>query len=143
MNNKELSLNVHAPIPQKKLGRYRDQKGVYLIRQGDQVLYIGETSNIYKAAMRLFQGKDTLSAFDYNKAKFEVIITSLRSPSVADVLKRYFKPPYNKRIRTVYKPTDYEKRQSKRILEAYLEQSRFDVAGEHQTDSNPPKVLKP
>lgn len=130
-------LTVQASVPQKKIGRYRAVKGIYLIRHNDTVIYIGASStNIYKQTMRLFQKGGALSHIDNNRVQFEIISTRLRSPSVESVLKRYFEPEYNKRIKKLEKPTDYEKRQCKRILEEYLEQSSFAVQGEQKTDSN-------
>jgi len=82
MNVKDTSLTVQAPIPQKKLGRYRARKGVYLIRQNDTVLYVGASKNIYKAVMRLFQNKGALSHLERARLQFEIVETSFRSPSV-------------------------------------------------------------
>jgi hypothetical protein len=136
MNVKETSLTVQPPIPQKKLGRYRAKKGVFLIRQNSTVLYIGASENIYKTAMRLFQKGGALSAFSYDRLSFEIVLTSFRSPSVENVLKRHFVPQYNRRIQKLIKPTCYEKRQCKRILDGFLSQTRFEVQGEHSTDLN-------
>jgi len=138
MNVKDTSLTVQPPIPQKQLGRYRCRKGVFLIRQNETVLYVGASENIYKTVMRLFQNQGVLCHLDRNRLRFEIVETTLRSPSVENVLKRYFLPEYNRRIKKLIKPTDYEKRQCKRILEGYLNQSRFEVQGEHTTDLNQP-----
>ena len=139
MSSKSIALTVHPPIPQTKLGRYRAKKGVYLIRHHELVLYIGASENMYKAVMRLFQKQGVLAHLERRKLQFEIIETKLRSPSVENVLKRHFKPPYNQRIQKLIRPSDYEKKQCKRILESYLHQSRFDtiVQGESKTDSNP------
>lgn len=130
------TLTVHPSIPQKKLGRYRAIKGAFLIRQDDVVVYIGASTNICKTAMRLFQKDGVLSHLDRDRVQFEIVFTTLRSPSVETVLKRHFKPKYNKRIRKLEKPTEYEKRQCKRILKEYLEQSSFEAQGEHKSDLN-------
>lgn len=138
MTVKANTLTVQPPIPQKHLSRHRDDKGVYLIRLDNTVLYIGASDNIYKAAMRLFQRGGKLNHFNYNRLNFEIVYTSLRSPAVEDVLKRHFRPQYNKRIRKLIKANSHMKRQSKRILTGYLAQSRFGAAqGEHKTDSKP------
>ena len=142
MNVKEQSLTVQTPIPQKHLSRFKQKKGICLIRQNDKVIYIAASKkDIYNAVRRLFYTSGILSHLDYNRLKFEIVQTSFRSPSVESVLKRYFEPKYNKRIKKVYfrNPTTYEKSQTKRILEAFLNQTRFEVVGEHKTDS---KTLK-
>lgn len=135
-NVKDTSLTVQPPIPQKKLGRYRAVKGVYLVRKGETVLYIGASENIYKAVMRLFQKKGALSHLDRNRLQFEIIKTTLRFRTIEGVLKRYFEPENNKRIKRLTTPTKHEKFQHKRVLEAYLDQTRFDVQGEQSTDLN-------
>lgn len=136
MTIKDTSLTVQPPIPQKHLGRHRNQKGVYLIRQNETVLYIGASENIYKAVMRLFQKGGILSHLDRNRLQFEVIKTSLRFRTIESVLKRYFEPEHNKRIKRLTKFTKHEKSQQNRVLDAFLDQTRFDVAGEHKTDLN-------
>jgi len=73
------------------------------------------------------------------------VLTSLWIPTVEAVLKRLFMPALNRPPKMLKRPTTYEKAQNKRILEHYLEQSRFDtkvknthsIIGEHHTDSNP------
>lgn len=135
MNVKEqISLTVLPPIPQKHLGRHRAAKGVYLIRNKEEVVYIGTSTDIYKTIMRLFQNQGALSDLDRNKLTFEVIYTTLRTPSVESVLKRYFMPNRNRKPKELTKPSAHEKKQEKRILEAYLEQTRFEAKGNHQTD---------
>ena len=135
MTLKDTSLTVQPPIPQKHLGRHRNKKGVYLIRQNETVLYIGASENIYKAVMRLFQKGGILSHLDHNRVQFEVLKTSLRFRTIESVLKRYFEPQYNKRIKRLTKLTKHERSQQNRVLDAFLDQTRFDVPGEHQTDS--------
>lgn len=129
------SLTVNPPIPQKQLGKYRAVKGVYVIRLGDTVLYIGTSSNIYKTIMRLSQKGGLLSDHDRNRLSFETIITSFRTPSVEGVLKRHFLPLLNRKPSELVKFTAAQNKQCERILEAYLAQTRFEVKGEHQTDS--------
>jgi hypothetical protein len=136
MNVKEASLTVQPPIPQKKLGRHRNQKGVFLIRQEDTVLYLGASENIYKAVMRLFQKGGILSHLNRDRLQFEVVTTSMRSRTIEGVLKRYFEPKYNKRINRKKDLSKHEKSQQKRVLDTFLDQSRFDVQGEQKTDSN-------
>ena len=136
MNVKDTSLTVQPPIPQKHLGRYRNKKGVYLIRQNETVLYVGASENIYKAIMRLFQKGGILSHLDRNRLQFEVLKTSLRFRTIENVLKRYFEPRYNKRIKRLTELTKHEKSQQNRVLDAFLNQTRFDVVGEHKTDLN-------
>lgn len=135
-NVKDTSLTVQPPIPQKKLGRHRDQKGVYLVRQGETILYIGSSQNIYKAAMRLFQKNGKLSHLDRNRLQFEIIETSLMLSTINGILKRHYQPKYNDRIEQDAILTKHEKSQTKRVLSAYLDQSRFEVQGEQRTDLN-------
>lgn len=132
---KDTSLTVQTPIPQKYLGRFRASKGVYLIRHHETVLYVGASENIYKAVMRLFQKGGNLSHLDRNRLQFEIIKTSIRFRTVEAVLKRFFKPKYNKRIKRVFTPTKHEKSHYKRILDTFLDQTRFEVQGEQKTDS--------
>jgi excinuclease UvrABC nuclease subunit len=135
MTLKDTSLTVQPPIPQKHLGRHRDKKGVYLVRQNETVLYVGASENIYKTVMRLFQKGGILSHLNRNRLQFEVLKTSLRFRTIENVLKRYFEPEYNKRIKRLTQLTKHEKSQQNRVLDAYLSQSRFEVQGEQKTDS--------
>jgi excinuclease UvrABC nuclease subunit len=135
MNSQDNILTVHPPIPKKQLGRYRFRKGIYLIRLQEEVIYIGNSSNIYKAALRLFQKSGALSHININKVTFEVILSSLRRPPIGDVLKGEFKPHYNYKSKLVKSYSAYEERQAQRIREAYYRQSRFTPEGEHTTDS--------
>lgn len=135
MSVKGQTLTVQSPIPQKHLNRFRAKKGVYLIRRNETVLYIGASKNIYKAVMRLFQSNGKLIHLDRNQLTFEIIETPLLFRNIEAVLKRKYTPEYNERIKPLGKPTAYEKRHYKRILEAYLDQTRFEVQGEHKTDS--------
>lgn len=136
MTVKALTLTVQPPIPQKKLGRYRNQKGVFLIRQKEAVLYLGASENIYKTVMRLFQKGGILSHLDRDRLQFEVVTTSMRSRTIENVLKRYFEPMYNKRINRNQDLNKHERRQHRRVLDAFLHQTRFEVVGEQKTDSN-------
>lgn len=140
MSVKGSSLNVQPPIPQKKLGRYRAKKGVYLIRHKGAVVYIGcSTSGLYKSVMRMFQEGRVLSHFDVRRVEIELVLTSLQLSTVKNVLIRHFKPEYNQRFQALGLTTEYERRHYRRIKAAYLEQSRFETLGEHQSDS---KTLK-
>lgn len=141
MNGKVSSLSVQSPIPQKHLSRFKKKSGIYLVRRNETVLYIGGSGScLYKAIMRLFQSKGTLSHLDNHELSFEVIETSLLYRNIENVLKRHYKTEYNKRIKPLgATPTAYEKRHYKHILDTYLDQTRFEVQGEHKTDS---KTLK-
>lgn len=123
------------PIPQKHLTRYKKKKGVFIIRLRGTVLYVGASTSMYKAIMRLFQKGGVLSEYDCQRCMFEIIETQLRSPSVESVLKRQFAPKYNSRFKVWRPDTYYEKKQAKKIWNWYLEQSRFDQAN-HRTDLN-------
>ena len=143
-NGKRKALTVQNPIPPQHLGRYRRKKGVYLIRisRTGEVIYIGSSkSDVYKAISRLFQNKGILSHLDRRKLVFEVITTKLLFRNLETVLKRYYQPEYNKRIRPINDQTSYEKSHYKRLLEAFLDQSRVveNVQGDHKTDSKPTK----
>lgn len=128
-------LAVHPPIPQKSLGKYQNVKGVFVIRMADTVVYIGNSTNICKAALRLFQKGGALAAFNVHRATFEVIISTLRRPSVQTVLKKEYKPLHNIYRGKQKGNTSYEQRQAERIREAYLKQSRFVHIGEQKTDN--------
>lgn len=137
MSVKGSSLVVHPPIPQKKLSRYRASKGVYLIRYKGAVIYIGcSRSGLCKSVTRMFQEGRVLSHFDIRRVKIELVLTSLQLNTVKNVLLRHFKPEYNKRFKALGITTEYERRHYRRIKRSYLEQSRFEMFGEHQTDSN-------
>ena len=134
---KSVNMTVHSPVAQKHLSRYKKKKGVYLIRKKDKVLYVGTSTDIRQTVMRLFHRNGSLSSFNYSLLSFEIISTSLRKPFIESVLKRLFNPPYNKRKpRSMSHPLFYEKKQSQIILDSYLKQTRFEVEGNHQTDTN-------
>lgn len=134
MSSKGKTLTVQSPIPQKHLSRFRAKKGIYLIRRNDIVLYVGASKNIYKAVMRLFQSNGKLCHLERHELSFEIIETTLLFRNIEAVLKRKYTPEYNERIKPLGTPTAYEKRHYKRILDAYLEQTRFEVQGEHKSD---------
>ncbi len=128
-------LTVHPPLVSRQLGRYRDTAGVFLIRDKETVIYVGKSKNIYKAVLRLFQKGGLLEHLDRRILKFESILSNSRLGPIETVLKMRFKPPYNYIAKC--KPLTlsfYQKKQEQRIWEAYLEQTRFDVPGEHQSD---------
>lgn len=142
MNRQHTNINpltVHAPIIASKLGRYRAVKGVFVLRENDRVIYIGNSKNIYKAVIRLFQKKGVLYHIDRRTINFEIVIPPFRVQTTEIILKRLFKPKYNIRPLPKEKQTRAQKRQSKRLLESYLEQTRFEVVvykeGEHQSDN--------
>lgn len=135
MTVKESSLTVQTPIPQKHLSRYRNKTGVYLIRRNDQVIYIGSAKNIYKAVMRLFQKGGILQQINRHRLTFEIIETNLCFLNVQTVLKRQYSPPKNRRINLGGEESKYQKRRNRRILDAYLSQTRFEVKANHKTDS--------
>jgi hypothetical protein len=95
MNRQENNLTIHPPISSKLLGRYRHKKGVYVIRLNDQIIYVGNSVNMYKSGLRLFQKGGVLNHIPVQKVTFEILLTSMRLASVEMVLKRHFKPQYN------------------------------------------------
>lgn len=142
MSLQQAQITVHPPLTQKKLTRYLKKKGTYVIRDNKgKVLYIGYSKNLYDTICRLFQGNGILKEYDSRKMHFEIIFTTLRVPCIKSILQRHFKPAYNSRIQPIERLNDCQKRQAKRILEAYLQQSRFtplkEVQGDHQTDLEP------
>jgi excinuclease UvrABC nuclease subunit len=130
------TLTVQTPIPQKHLSRFRNKSGVFLIRRNDTVLCIGSATNLYKVIMRLFQKNGILNNINRNKLTFEIVETSLLFRNIETVLKRRYKPEYNKRIKAEGKLSSYEIKRNKRILDNYLDQTRFEAQGEHITDKN-------
>ncbi|WMX16549.1 hypothetical protein [Aureispira sp. CCB-E] len=136
MSVKGQTLTVQTPIPQKHLSRFRNKTGIYLIRRNETVLFVGSSKNIYKAVMRHFQKGGALSELNRNKLTFEIIESNLLFRNIETVLKRYYLPKFNKRIKPKGKPSRYERSHYKRILEAYLNQTRFEVQAEHKTDLN-------
>jgi hypothetical protein len=131
-------LTVHSPIPRKQLGRYRNIKGTYIIRHQEKVLYIGSSTNIYKAASRLFQQSGALARLDMNLMNFEIIRSNLRRPSLETTFKLNLAPVHNYKKKPSSSSSCYERKQMKRIMTAYYEQSRFapekEVYGEPKTD---------
>lgn len=135
MNVKAKPLTVQTPIPQKHLSRYKQKAGVYLVRHEETVLYVGSSKNLYKAIMQLFQKNGNMKHLNRNYLRFEIIESNLLFLNIETVLKRFYKPTYNKRVRLEDNPSQYEKRLYRRILKAFLEQTRYEVLGEHQTDT--------
>lgn len=127
-------LAVTPPLNRSKLGRYRDMEGVYILRKNEEVLFIGSSTSLYKAINRIFQGKGTLSDFDPRNFQFEILTTEIRFHTVKEVLKRHFKPKYNKRMEKLEKLSKYQKRHFERILNSYLEQSFFGIRAEQKGD---------
>ncbi len=129
MNRQGNNLTIHPPISSKLLGRYRHKKGIYVIRLKDQVIYIGNSVNIYKSGLRLFQKGGVLQAIPVQKVSFEILLTSMRLSSVEMVLKRHFQPQYNYIGKLPNHQSTYEKKQIQRIQNIYFSQSRFSVEG--------------
>lgn len=132
-------LTVHPPVPRKQLGRYRYQKGTYIIRHQEKVLYIGSSTNIYKAASRLFQQAGALAHLDINLMNFEIIQSNLRRPSLETTFKLHLQPVHNYKKKQTMTYSCYERKQMRRIMAAYYEQSRFapEANGEPKTDPTP------
>lgn len=131
-------LTVHPPFPKKKLGRYQS-KGICLIRLNEKVIYIGSYLNIWKGVSRLFQKGGLLDNVNSDKCIFEVIVSNLQKGTIEIALKEKFSPNYSYKATSV-KNRIYRKNKSKRVLEAYSEQSRFvensdKVEGDHKRDS--------
>jgi excinuclease UvrABC nuclease subunit len=131
-------LTVHAPIPQKKLGRYRGSEGVFLIREKgkDEVLYVGRSTNLYNAIMRLFQNQGKFEEHSIQNFTFEILVYAqpYLYAWIYIYMRNFFRPKWN----TNYKDrrlTKAEKKQRERILEAYQEQSVIYDNGEHQSDN--------
>lgn len=121
-------LTIHPPISSKLLGRYRFTKGVYIVRQKEQVLYIGDSVNIYKSGLRLFQKGGVLSHIPIHNITFEIIFSPIRLGSVEDALKQHFLPPYNYIRKRPVLLSKYEKKQIQRIKQHYFKHSRFFAA---------------
>lgn len=137
MSSQNNILAVHPPFPRKQLGRYRNRKGYFIIRQQDEVLYIGKSKNIWTTAKRLFERGGLLSHIDSNRVVFEVILSELRSSFIKQVLIHELEPQYNRR-KAVKRPlTQYQREQLTKIKAAYYSQTRFEVKGEHQSDHTP------
>jgi len=135
MNRQENNLTIHPPISSKLLGRYRHKKGVYVIRINDQIIYVGNSVNMYKSGLRLFQKGGVLNHIPVQKVTFEILLTTMRLASVEMVLKRHFKPQYNYISQLPIHQSTYEKKQIERIKSTYLNKSRFTIQGAHQSDS--------
>lgn len=127
-------LTVLPPSPFSQLGKYQ-RKGVFVVRKGDEILYIGQASNICRAAKRLFYQKGALQHIDQRTVLFEVITSKARSSIVLESLKGELAPQYNHSKKHPPKLNAYQKNQQKRVLNAYYEQTRFAVMGEHRSDS--------
>ncbi|BDS13026.1 hypothetical protein [Aureispira anguillae] len=132
------TITVHEPIEQEQLGRFRAIAGIFLIRKKGkkEVLYIGRSINLYCTIMRLFQSQGKLVQESNKDFSFEILTSShiYMSTMTYIYLRNFFQPQLN----TNYKPrklSKVEKKQRKRILNAYQEQSVFDKVGEHKSDS--------
>lgn len=137
MNSQNNILAVHPPFPRKQLGRYRNRKGYFVIRQQDEVLYIGKSKNIWHSVLRLFEKGGKLSHLNRDRMTFEVILSELRSSFIKQVLINELQPKYNIRKAANRPLTYYQKQQFTDIKAAYYSQTRFEVQGEHQSDNSP------
>lgn len=140
MSLQKAQITVHPPLTQKKLTRYHKKEGTFIIRDNQaKVLYIGRSTDLYNTICRLFQNKGVLQKYDSRKMHFEIIVTHLRTARIKSILQRYFRPVYNKRIQPVAHLNERQRWRAGKILEGYLQQSRFvsleEVKGEHKTDS--------
>lgn len=133
MNRQKALLTVHPPFPKKQLGRYHLVKGICLIRLNGQVIYIGSYQNIWKGVSRLFQHGGKLAAIEPARCTFEVILSKLKKGTIEIALKDQYLPSYSYKAKSKKNRT-YRINKSKRILKAYLAQSRI-AEGEHKTDS--------
>jgi excinuclease UvrABC nuclease subunit len=137
MNSSKVILAVHPPFPRKQLGRYRNRKGYFIIRQQDQVLYVGKSKNIWHSVLRLFEQGGKLSHLNRDRMTFEVVLSDLRSSFIKQVLINELEPQYNTRKATKRPLTYYQKQQLKKIVAAYYSQTRFEIRGNHQSDNTP------
>lgn len=125
---------VTPSLDRSKLGRYRGKRGIFVIRQDDKVVLVGSSKQLYKAITRIFQKGGPLAHLDSMDFEFDILKTKGTFSVIEGVLKRYFKPKYNKRIKKVSNLSKYQKRYFKRVLNGYLEQSPIGVQAEQKGD---------
>lgn len=131
-NVKGVIVAVFPPFSQKRLYRYCKQSGVVVIREGDKVIKVCQSTNIYSVAMRLYQKGGVFYGRDIRKATFEVVQSTYDKELVARCLRHFLEPFYNKRKSSLRFVKDGH---CEAIIEAYILQSRYDF-GEHKTDKD-------
>jgi hypothetical protein len=123
------------PMPKTKLGRYRGNVGAFIIRDKDQVLYVGWANDVYGTCCRYFSKGGPLQNYEIKKASFEVLLCSERkAKKITRILRDYLQPLHN----TISMPPKLNRNQKKqylRLLNLYRQNSFFEsTEGEHQSD---------
>ncbi|WP_264788110.1 hypothetical protein [Aureispira anguillae] len=127
-------------MPKTKLGRYRGQVGVFVIREKDQVLYVGWARDIYDCCCRYFNKDGPLEEYEIKQASFELLLCSLyRAKKVTQILRNHLQPSKN----TLYLPPKLnrnERQQKQRLLTYYRQHSFFESStGDHKSDEEKAK----
>lgn len=133
--NRSLDIQILAPMPKTKLGRFRGRTGVFIMREGDLVLYIGWANDIYGTCCRYFSKNGPLEMYEIKQANFEVILCrENKTKKITRILKDYLQPLKN----TLYFPqklNSRERQQKQRLLNLYRQGSFFkEDFGDHKTD---------
>lgn len=128
-------IQILNPMPKTKLGRYRGKVGVFIIRDKDQVLYVGWANDVYGSCCRYFSKGGPLQTYEIKKASFEILLCPERkAKKITRILRGHLQPLHN----TVSMPPKLnrnEKQQHIRLLNLYRQDSFFEgTEGEHQTD---------
>ncbi len=128
-------IQILNPMPKTKLGRYRGKVGAFIIRDKDQVLYVGWANDVYGCCCRYFYKGGPLQDYEIKKATFEILLCPERkAKKITRILRGYLQPLHNNASMPP-KLNRREKQQTKRLLNVYRQDSFFESAkGEHQTD---------
>lgn len=135
MNSQKSFLTVCTPFPKLQLGYYTERRGIVIVRRYEQVLYIGSSTNIYKAASRLFHKGGALEHININKVVFEVIQTEKKLATIEAALKAELAPLHNHKNKLRKKQSYYQRKQAEQAIDAYYQQSWFDAKGDSKTDT--------
>lgn len=131
-----VQIQVLAPVVLKKLGYYKGITGVFVIRQKEQVLYVGWSTDIHGTCTRYFCKNGYLAAYDIKTVNFELIITQNRKArKLTKILKQELQPIHNeKRLPT--RLNSYEHAQYQRFYKKYCSDSFFiENLGEAKSDT--------
>jgi hypothetical protein len=130
--NHKFLVAVCPPCSIVRFYRLVRKEGIVVIRQGQRVLKVCNTSNIYGTVTYLFQKNGALKGYDKYRVMFEIINTTYDPKLVTRCLRHLLEPIECKRkpsLRMV-RAADYE-----HIIDSYTLQSRYDF-GDSKTDHN-------
>lgn len=130
------TVQILAPKGSVALGKYRNSTGVFIIRQGALIVYVGWSRSLGVTCARYFGKGGRLEQYNKKLLTFEIILGTPRAASrLANSLKRHYQPKENAQFPEP-RMTPRERAKRQLLLEYYQQNSRVapKTKGSHKSD---------